>query len=165
MWSCPSISICLSASLARDLCQQRYRQSSFQWRGGSRHPFWQARYYDFNVFTESKRTEKLDYMHYNPVKRGLVENMEQWPWSSYRSYCGGEAGRVQVERAWIMQWNPENPGLKSETWVRRTTKRTLKETIPLDQTLDSTASAPVHSWVPRRTTKNLLKRRFRWIRV
>jgi REP-associated tyrosine transposase len=26
-------------------------------------PFWQARYYDFNVFTWSKRVEKLDYMH------------------------------------------------------------------------------------------------------
>jgi hypothetical protein len=55
-------------------------------------------------------------MHYNPVKRGLVENMEQWPWSSYRSYYTGEAGRVEVELAWRMQWDPKNPGLKSETW-------------------------------------------------
>ena len=29
-------------------------------------PFWQARYYDFNVFTEDKRVEKLRYMHRNP---------------------------------------------------------------------------------------------------
>jgi putative transposase len=35
-------------------------------------PFWQARYYDFNVYTEKKRVEKLRYMHRNPVKRGLV---------------------------------------------------------------------------------------------
>jgi putative transposase len=83
----------------------------------AQHPFWQARYYDFNVFTESKRTEKLDYMHFNPVKRGLVESMEQWPWSSYRSYCGGDPGRVQVDLAWTMQWSPTNPGLKSETWA------------------------------------------------
>jgi putative transposase len=83
----------------------------------AQHPFWQARYYDFNVFTESKRTEKLDYMHFNPVKRGLVESMEQWPWSSYGSYCGGQAGLVQVDLAWTMQWNPTNPGLKSETWA------------------------------------------------
>jgi putative transposase len=27
------------------------------------HPFWQARYYDFNVNTEEKRVEKLQYMH------------------------------------------------------------------------------------------------------
>src|ERR1051326_2211689 len=37
-------------------------------------PFWQARYYDFNVWSERKRVEKLRYMHRNPVKRGLVEN-------------------------------------------------------------------------------------------
>ncbi|HYK38366.1 hypothetical protein [Alloacidobacterium sp.] len=32
-------------------------------------PFWQARYYDFNVYTEKKRIEKLRYMHRNPVTR------------------------------------------------------------------------------------------------
>ena len=55
-------------------------------RRRERRPFWQARYYDFNVFTESKRIEKLEYMHWNPVRRGLVETMEQWPWSSYRKW-------------------------------------------------------------------------------
>ncbi len=32
-------------------------------------PFWQARYYDFNVWSESKRIEKLRYIHRNPVER------------------------------------------------------------------------------------------------
>ena len=40
-------------------------------------PFWAHRYYDFNVFTASKRTEKLRYMHRNPVKRGLVDDPAQ----------------------------------------------------------------------------------------
>ena len=43
-------------------------------------PFWQARYYDFNVFTPSKRVEKLRYMHRNPVKRGLVDEPVEWAW-------------------------------------------------------------------------------------
>jgi len=43
---------------------------------------WQARYYDFNVSTSAKRVEKLRYIHRNPVRRGLVEVPEQWPWSS-----------------------------------------------------------------------------------
>jgi putative transposase len=33
---------------------------------------WQTRFYDFNVWTERKRIEKLRYMHRNPVKRGLM---------------------------------------------------------------------------------------------
>jgi putative transposase len=39
--------------------------------------FWQARFYDFNVWTEKKRIEKLRYIHRNPVKRGLVTSPEQ----------------------------------------------------------------------------------------
>ncbi len=62
--------------------------------------FWQARYYDFNVRTEKKRTEKLRYMHRNPVKRGLVDKPEDWRWSSFRNYATGEAGIVEIESPW-----------------------------------------------------------------
>jgi len=58
--------------------------------------FWQARFYDFNVWTTRKRVEKLRYMHRNPVKRGLVESPQQWAWSSYRFYLLDEPGPVRV---------------------------------------------------------------------
>src|SRR5258707_1319146 len=38
-------------------------------------PFWQARYYDFNVWSERKFVEKLRYIHRNPVERGLVDGV------------------------------------------------------------------------------------------
>jgi len=60
-------------------------------------PFWAARYYDFNVYSEKKRLEKLRYMHWNPVVRGLVSRPEDWVWSSYRSYLGGDLGVVGIE--------------------------------------------------------------------
>ena len=59
-----------------------------------------ARFYDFNVWTTKKRVEKLRYMHRNPVKRGLVESPERWRWSSYRFYLRGEAGPVRVNVGW-----------------------------------------------------------------
>ena len=55
---------------------------------------WQARFYDFVVFTEKKRVEKLRYMHRNPVKRGLVLEPQQWAWSSYQYYADGSRGIV-----------------------------------------------------------------------
>jgi putative transposase len=58
--------------------------------------FWQARFYDFNVWTERKRIEKLRYIHRNPVTRGLVASPEQWRWSSFRWYLCGEPGPVQI---------------------------------------------------------------------
>jgi putative transposase len=60
-------------------------------------PFWQARYYDFNVFTNAKRVEKLNYMHRNPVARGLVAEPDAWAWSSFRHYSMGEIGTVRIE--------------------------------------------------------------------
>ena len=57
---------------------------------------WQRRFYDFVVFSEQKRVEKLGYMHRNPVRRGLVVEPEQWLWSSSRHYSYGEPGPVLV---------------------------------------------------------------------
>lgn len=63
-------------------------------------PFWLARYYDFVVYTEKKRVEKLRYIHRNPVARGLVERPEDWAWSSFRHYQTGVVGTVEIESWW-----------------------------------------------------------------
>ena len=63
-------------------------------------PFWQARYYDFNIWSEGKLVEKLRYIHRNPVKHGLVERPEDWAWSSFRHYLIGETGLVEIESQW-----------------------------------------------------------------
>ena len=62
--------------------------------------FWQRRYYDFNVFTQRKWTEKLRYIRRNPVTRGLVEKPEDYPWSSFRHSATGEQGPVEIESHW-----------------------------------------------------------------
>jgi putative transposase len=63
-------------------------------------PFWQARYYDFNVHNEEKRIEKLRYMHRNPVGSGLAEKSEDWAWSSFRHYATGIERTVEIESYW-----------------------------------------------------------------
>ena len=52
--------------------------------------FWQARFHDFNIYSEWKRQEKLNYIHENPVKRGLVSHPRDWTWSSWGFYYGEE---------------------------------------------------------------------------
>jgi putative transposase len=59
-------------------------------------PFWQDRYYDFNVFTNRKQIEKIKYIHRNPVTRGLVLRPEDWPHSSYLTYLLREQRTVQI---------------------------------------------------------------------
>jgi len=65
--------------------------------------FWQRRFYDFNVWSARKCAEKLRYIHRNPVKRGLVEAPDQWPWSSFRAYAYGEEGMVGVNDLSILK--------------------------------------------------------------
>jgi putative transposase len=62
--------------------------------------FWLRRSYDFLVWTNDKRLEKLTYMHFNPVKRRLVERPEDWKWSSFLHIATGEEGTVEVESEW-----------------------------------------------------------------
>ena len=63
-------------------------------------PFWQPRYYDFNVFSGRKCLEKRRYIHRNPVTRGLVERPIDWPWSSFGHWWTGERGTVEIESQW-----------------------------------------------------------------
>ena len=38
--------------------------------------------------TVKEYNEKVAYIHHNPVKAGLVQRAEDWPWSSAREYTG-----------------------------------------------------------------------------
>jgi putative transposase len=62
------------------------------------HPhLWQRRFYDFNVWSYKKKLEKLNYMHSNPVKRGLVKEPKDWLWSSYGFYEGRDDGLLKMD--------------------------------------------------------------------
>jgi putative transposase len=62
--------------------------------------FWQKRYHDRNVRDEREFTVKLRYLHRNPVKRGLVNEPQDWKWSSFRHYALRERGVVEIESEW-----------------------------------------------------------------
>jgi putative transposase len=59
---------------------------------------WQRRFHPFNAHTEQKRREKLNYMHNNTVKRGLVRAAGDWPWSSWRYYFLHDALVLRMDR-------------------------------------------------------------------
>ena len=65
---------------------------------GSHYRLGQRRFFPFNVYSEKKRREKLDYMHNNPVKRGLVSSTSDWPWSSGRFYFRPDASILRMDR-------------------------------------------------------------------
>jgi REP element-mobilizing transposase RayT len=59
---------------------------------------WNRRGYDMNIWSEKKIQEKLNYMHNNPVKRGLVAQPGEWPWSCWRYYYFDDSSVLAMDR-------------------------------------------------------------------
>jgi putative transposase len=43
---------------------------------------WQDRFWEHTIRDEHDMQTHYDYIHYNPVKHGYVESVDQWKWSS-----------------------------------------------------------------------------------
>jgi putative transposase len=60
--------------------------------------FWQrGGGYDRNIYSELEVREKIEYIHGNPQRRGLVRCPLEWEWSSARWYDGDRTGIVKVD--------------------------------------------------------------------
>jgi putative transposase len=44
---------------------------------------WQQRFWEHTIRDEKDFQSHLDYLHWNPVKHGLVRAVSEWPWSSF----------------------------------------------------------------------------------
>src|SRR5579864_2847777 len=67
---------------------------------GDAEHFWQKRYYDLNIRNYPRFTQKLRYIHMNPVRAGLCERPEDWEWSSFRHYATRCEGTIEIESEW-----------------------------------------------------------------
>ncbi len=67
----------------------------------SQNKVWQDSYWDKNIYSEQFLRQRLDYMHRNPVRAGLVEDEGLYPYSSYRNYVLGEQWLVEIDMGWM----------------------------------------------------------------
>ena len=62
---------------------------------------WQRRFWEHLIRDERDWRRHVDYIHYNPVKHGLVRQVSEWPWSSFAR---------AVERGWYNEdWGAAEP--------------------------------------------------------
>jgi len=50
------------------------------------HALWQRRFWEHTIRDESDFERHVDYIHFNPVKHGLVVRVRDWPYSSFHRY-------------------------------------------------------------------------------
>jgi putative transposase len=47
---------------------------------------WQRRFWEHTIRNEIDFERHVDYVHFNPVKHGLVNRVREWPYSSFHAY-------------------------------------------------------------------------------
>lgn len=69
--------------------------------GRSHNKVWQDDFWDELVYSPGKLRRKLNYIHRNPVRAGLVETPEDYPYSSYRNYVQDDNSLIQIDKEWV----------------------------------------------------------------
>ncbi|HSV81170.1 MAG TPA: transposase [Ramlibacter sp.] len=90
------------------LCRRLLDPSAARYRAGAERSLWQRRYWEHQVRDDADFGNHVEYIHYNPVKHGLVTRAADWPHSSFHRYV--RQGLVGEE------WGPalEQPGRYGE---------------------------------------------------
>jgi putative transposase len=64
---------------------------------------WQRRYWEHVILDDADLARHVDYIHFNPVKHGLVQRARDWPHSSFHQHVkrgllppdwGGDVGEI-----------------------------------------------------------------------
>jgi len=64
-------------------------------------PVWQRRFWEHQIRDREDWRRHMDYIHYNPVKHGLVKQVSDWPWSSFHR---------AVKKGWYSSdWGNQTP--------------------------------------------------------
>ena len=73
-----------------------------EWKRKHSYSLWQQEKNVFSIFSEAMFMEKVNYIHLNPVRAGLVERAIDYRWSSAKIWQGGEAEdaplRIDIDR-------------------------------------------------------------------
>src|SRR5262249_11985326 len=70
-------------------------------RGHRERAVWQRRFWEHTCRDEEDLKRCLDYVHYNPVKHGLVQNVRDYPFSSFHRFV--QMGEYDLD------WGSVNP--------------------------------------------------------
>lgn len=60
---------------------------------------WQRRFWEHQIRDDADMTKRIDYIHWNPVKHGLVKHVKDWPYSTFH--------RFQKNAQYSLNWGSE----------------------------------------------------------
>ena len=93
---------------------------------GSIHQVWQESFKAFPLWSEWLIWQKINYIHNNPLKSGLVKSARDYRWSSFSSFFFDESDPIKVDKEWwwpgdvqklakaAAEWSAEMKGKKED---------------------------------------------------
>ncbi|HAX47358.1 MAG TPA: transposase [Ignavibacteria bacterium] len=74
----------------------RFRMLKMGYKTKSEFQVWQESFHPKELLTEEILQQKVDYIHMNPVRKGLVDKPEDWKYSSAGYYATGVNGLLHL---------------------------------------------------------------------
>lgn len=68
-----------------------------KYKTASTFQLWQEGFHPQLIVTEEMLVQKIENVHYNPVKRGYVESPEHWRYSSARNFVFEDHSTIQID--------------------------------------------------------------------
>ncbi len=73
-----------------------FKEAAFKHKRNSQYQFWTHENHAEYIFSQKFIEQKLEYIHNNPVRAGIVEKPEEYRYSSAKDYAG-ENGFLEIE--------------------------------------------------------------------
>jgi hypothetical protein len=89
---------------AREIVERSVTRS-FKTDKGDRNQVWQDSFKALPIWSPWMIWQKINYIHKNPMKAGLVRSAEEYRWSSFSSLYFGDTDPIAVDKDW---WWPDD---------------------------------------------------------
>lgn len=91
----------ISTQLERDnknFMLEVFKKSAHTGKGNTEYKVWQDDFHPEAIYSEKFLQQKIDYIHFNPVRRGLVSKPEAWVYSSASNYLLDDETIITVDK-------------------------------------------------------------------
>ena|SRR5690606_23815332 len=76
----------------------KFKELRKDYKTTSKHQVWQEGFHPQLINSEEMFEQKINYIHYNPVKKGLVTEIEDWKYSSAIDYYTDLKGFLEIKK-------------------------------------------------------------------
>ena len=73
------------------------KEGKKQFKTDRTYQLWQEGYHPQLIQSEKMLRQKIEYIHYNPVRRGYVDEPENWVYSSARNYLKDDHSVLAID--------------------------------------------------------------------